>query len=124
MSTASPSDLRMVADLAPQLDDPSTRREAVWLWNQALYDRGVIDPDYSMKATRLLVDRAFADPTLIASADLPTVRAMSTFLSRGERFCDGWLERAAENGVAAALARRLGEIASTPSPGTGPLQRE
>jgi hypothetical protein len=37
---------------------------------------------------------------------------MMTFLSRAERFCDGWIEEYANNRVIALLCRRLGELAT------------
>lgn len=110
MPTPTRANLLVAAHFAPRLDDPATRQEAVWAWNEVLYDQDIIDPNYSMEDARVLIDRAFVDPSFIADADLPTVRAMSTFLSRAERLCDGWLDQAAENGVAAALALRLGVL--------------
>lgn len=104
------TDLQAVALFAARLEDPATRQDAAWSWNVALYDHNVIDPDYSPDAARSWLKSAAAGGDFLASADLGQLRAMMTFLSRAERFCDGWIEEYANNGVIALLCRRIGEL--------------
>lgn len=106
------SELQAVALFAAQLEDPATQQEAAWSWNDALYVHHVINPDYDIDAARSWLQSAAADSDFVASADLGKVRAMMTFLSRAERFCDGWIEEYANNGVIALLCRRMGELAA------------
>lgn len=110
MTTPTRSDLRAVALFAARLEDPATRQDAAWSWNEELYDHNVIDPEYSPDTARSWLKSAAADGTFVASADLAQVRAMMTFLSRAERFCDGRIEKYANNGVIALLCRRMGEL--------------
>lgn len=88
--------------------------EAVLAWEQALYDRHIIDPDsdYLGKPSVALVKRALADPSLVDGMDLPMLRRVLTFIVRGERHAGGgWYERAFASGMAQATTRRLGELA-------------
>lgn len=111
MAIPTQTDLQAVASFATHLEDPSTQQAAAWSWNQALYDYNVIDPDYDMDEARSWLHSAAADSDFVATVDLRQVRAMMTFLSRAERFCDGWIEEYASNGVLALLCHRLGELA-------------
>lgn len=116
-STAQPrpqptrTDLQAVASFSAYLEDPATRFDGAWSWNQALYDHNVIDYDYDRDSARRWLRCAATDRSFIESADLSRIRAMMTFMSRAERFCDGWIEQYTDNGVIAALCRRMGELA-------------
>ena len=112
MATPTHDDLWAVALFAARLENPATRQDAAWSWNQALYDHNIIDPDYSPDNARSWLRSVVADSTFVASIDLEQVRAMMTFLSRAERFCDGRIEKYANNGVIALLCRRVGELAA------------
>ena len=46
----------------------------------------------------------------LATANTETVKALLTFVWRGERFCDGFLGRWMEKGLVAALLDRLDEL--------------
>ena len=105
-------DLLAVAAHAQGLADPATASDAVWSWNQDLYDHAVVDVDYDMDASKKRLLRGVKDRTLIASSNLEQIRGTMTFLSRAERFCDGWLEEYAKNGVIADLCARLGVLAT------------
>lgn len=107
-------DLLAIAWYADRLSDPATATEWIWRWDGALYEHRIIDHTYSglsLRNVNRLVTTCTHDLQLVPDADLGTVRAMATFLSRAERFCDGWLEKAASSGLAAALSQRLGVIA-------------
>lgn len=88
--------------------------ETVVAWERALYDHHIIDPqsDYLGESNVALLNAAIADPSLLAQADLPTLRRALTFLARAERHTGGgWYESAFESGMAQAATRRLGELA-------------
>lgn len=82
-------------------------------WHQALYETGVIDPesDYLSEEFAETMRHFEADPALLDGADLQTIRTVLTNISRGERFCDGYMASMFENGVAQAATRRLVTLA-------------
>ena len=82
-------------------------------WEAALYEREIIDPlsDYlSDEWSRRMNDLA-ADPSPLSGADLATIRTVLTNISRGERFCDGYMADMFEKGIAQAATRRLATLA-------------
>ncbi len=90
-------------------------------WHQALYDNGIIDPesDYLSVEFAQQMRQFEADPTLLSAADLSTVRTVLTNISRGERFCDGYMASMFDTGVAQAATRRLVELACDQADGEG-----
>jgi len=85
-------------------------------WERALYDRYVIDPssDYLSETFGQRMQEFAANPTLLMSEDLQTIRTVLTNISRGERFCDGYMAGMFESGVAQMATRRLAELANGP----------
>lgn len=83
-------------------------------WHQALYDHDIMDPqsDYLSEDFAVKMREFAADPSTLAEADLPTVRTVMTNISRGDRFCEGYMAEMFENGVAQAASTRLAEFAS------------
>lgn len=65
-----------------------------------------MDPEYlSVDVNRLL-----ADPNLLHQADIDQLRAVLTFIVRGERFCDGHWATMVERGHVIRLLQRLKEL--------------
>lgn len=87
--------------------------DIVLQWEAALYHHGIIDPqsDYLSEEFGRQVEEFAADPTLLSAADLPTIRTVLTNISRGERFCDGYMASMLESGVAQAATARLVQLA-------------
>jgi len=85
-------------------------------WHQALYDNHVIDPesDYLSEDFAAKMRQFEVAPALLDGADLQTIRTVLTNISRGDRFCDGYMASMFENGVAQAATRRLVGLASAP----------
>lgn len=54
--------------------------------------------------------RYFADPDLLASADVATLQKLVTTLVRAERFSGGYLAQAIDSGRIRAILRRLQAI--------------
>lgn len=81
-------------------------------WHTELYDRGIIDPHSNYLSEEFAAKmRGFtADPSLLSVQDLQTIRTVLTNISRGERFCEGYMGEMFENGVAQAATRRLIEL--------------
>ena len=76
----------------------------------ALYQQGWISdtfnwPDWQESAARYL-----EDSSLVASADVQTIRKLLTTHARKERFCEGHFAAVIESGHIAALLRRLKKI--------------
>lgn len=86
-------------------------------WQQALCEHGVIDAQSDDLSAEFVarMSEFEADPSLIGDADLQTIRMVLTRISRGERFCDGYMATMFENGVARAATRRLVELATLQS---------
>lgn len=101
--------LLAVSALAPELEGPDART-AIRTWNEALYELHIVPAPYDDIDWPTMLPVA-DDLTIIERASLDEVRAMMTFISRAERFAGGWLDWAADTGVAAALSKRLGELA-------------
>ncbi len=87
--------------------------EIVIQWETALYDHHIIDgnSDYLSPEFARRMNEFAEDLTLLSAADLQTVRTVLTNISRGERFCDGYLCDAFDRGVAQAATRRLVDLA-------------
>jgi hypothetical protein len=87
--------------------------DTVIAWEAALYEHHIIDPDsdYMSGANIAFVNKAIADPSLLARVRLPRLRRVLTFLARAERHSgEGWYESAFESGMAQAATRRLREL--------------
>jgi len=83
-------------------------------WNQALYDRNIIDEDsnYLSVANVAFFNRSIADPSILSTIGLARLRRALTFLARAEWHSEGeWYEQAFESGLAQAATRRLSELA-------------
>lgn len=102
-------DLLAVAAFAPALEGQDAHA-SIQEWNEALYEYRIAPVPYTGIHWLTMLQIA-DDLSLVECADLDRVRAMMTFISRAERFAGGWLDWAADTGVAAALSRRLGELA-------------
>lgn len=87
--------------------------DCVMRWEQAVYDRQVVDPDSAYLSERFSrqMDSYIHDPSRLREADLATVRTVITNVVRGERFCEGYMAEMFECGVAQAATRRLVELA-------------
>ncbi len=85
--------------------------DLVAAWHEALYEHQIIDPDsdYLSVAWSRRMEKFAANPALLEACDLPTVRTALTNISRGDRFCDGYMAGMFDNGVAQAATRRLVE---------------
>jgi len=131
----STDDLRAVAEFAVAFDSPDflagewvlpeTRddgvivlgwwnpSETVVKWEQALYDRHIIDSESGHMAAENVefVNKAIENPDLLDDAVLQRIRSALTFLARAERHTGGgWYEKAFATGMAQAATRRLGEL--------------
>lgn len=86
---------------------PDVRR-----WHDSLYRHGMVLPDFDWSAAdwRDSMARLQADPSLLESADLETVRKVLTTAARADRFNEGYLDSLFETGVAQAATRRLGAL--------------
>lgn len=88
--------------------------EVLCAWEHALYDRNIIDADsdYLSESNVAFVNESIADPSILLTATLPTLRRALTFLARAERHTGGgWFEQAFEAGMAQAATRRLQQLA-------------
>lgn len=81
-------------------------------WHDALYDHHIIDgsSDYLSEEFASRMRDFVSDTSLLASEDLVTIRTVLTNISRGDRFCDGYMAEMFENGIAQAATRRLVEL--------------
>jgi len=79
-------------------------------WLDSLYRHGMVLPDFEWSAAdwRDSMVGFQADPSLLESADLETVRKVLTTAARADRFNEGYLGSLFEAGVAQAATRRLG----------------
>lgn len=102
--------------LSPQPSGDADSAFPIWAsgdvvsrWHQALYDRDIVDPDsdYLSEAFAQQMDEFVTDPTLLSAADLSTIRTVLTNISRGDRFCDGYMASMFENDVSQAATARL-----------------
>ena len=74
-----------------------------------------IDYDYDPRVVEKLIESEDA----IRSATLPQIRAMLTYVLRGERFCDGHWGHMIEGGYVRRILERLSEIEKEPQAGRG-----
>lgn len=84
---------------------------------EALYEHHWMYPFDWMN--RVWQKRMFAmrdDPARMARARLETMRKMLITYARADRFCDGALVEACEQGYVLAILRRVKELAGPPSP--------
>ncbi len=81
-------------------------------WHDALYRHGMVLPDFDWSAAdwRDSMVGFQANPSLLESADLETVRKVLTTAVRADRFNEGYLGSLFEAGVAQAATRRLGAL--------------
>lgn len=81
-------------------------------WHSALYDHNIIDPgsEYLSEEFAEKMAQFAADPSLLSKQDLSTIRTVLTNISRGDRFCEGYMAGMFENGVAQAATRRLAAL--------------
>lgn len=84
-------------------------------WEHAIYDRHVIDPDadYLSEEFGARVREYQREPTRLDDAELDELRAVLTYVVRGERFCDGHIESMFVSGVAQHATRRLAFLGRT-----------
>ncbi|MDZ4179303.1 MAG: DUF6508 domain-containing protein [Coriobacteriia bacterium] len=85
-------------------------------WHRALYDHNIIDPQspYLTEEFAARMREFEDDPSLLSGQDLSTIRTVLTYISRGERFCDGLMADMFDKGVAQSATRRLVELGRTP----------
>lgn len=76
---------------------------------RAAYEHGFVVP-FNWPDWREEADRLLADPSALAEADLATIRKLITGLVRAERFSEGTLAEASDNGQLVAVLRRLKTI--------------
>ncbi len=78
-------------------------------WHDALYERGIVDPeaDYLSDEFGQRIEAWVKDPSSLLGAGLDTIRAVLTYIVRGERFCEGHIAEMFERGVAQAATSRL-----------------
>jgi len=86
--------------------------DVVERWHEALYHHQIIDPDsdYLSEACSRRMEEFAQNPALLKTCDLPAVRTAMTNISRGDRFCDGYMAGMFDSGVAQAATRRLAEL--------------
>ncbi|MHB8868129.1 MAG: DUF6508 domain-containing protein [Thermoleophilia bacterium] len=79
-------------------------------WCDSLYRHGMLLPDFDWSAAdwRDSMVGFQANPSLLESADLETVRKVLTAAARADRFNEGYLGSLFEAGVVQAATRRLG----------------
>ena len=72
------------------------------------YDYGYVPAD---------VERLIESEAAIKAATLPQIRAMLTYVLRGERFSDGWWGHMIEAGYVRRILERLAELEAEPGEG-------
>ena len=78
------------------------------------YDYGYVPAD---------VEKFIESEEAIKAATLPQIRAMLTYVLRGERFNDGWWGRMIEGGYVRRILERLGALEVEPDEGSGRSRR-
>jgi hypothetical protein len=78
---------------------------------EALYGHGWIMQDFDWGAWQDEAGKYWSAPELIREADLETLRKLLTLHVRKDRFCEGHLLAAFQNGQITAILRRMKELA-------------
>lgn len=100
--------------------EKTAQGEDILQWPYPIYPEGLFETLYLLGTDRNYLENMKALKTLdVSTLNLKQLRTFLTFISRGERFTDGFLQKYVENGQLLKALERIEEICETCKNKTG-----